>query len=377
MKKKTMMILCSVPALLAGCTDNLQEETAEEGVLSSYRLVVRDSLGMELGDSAYVFGAIADVEILPDGSFAVLDGTYCNIRTYTKDGIHLSTIASRGTGPGELIHPFCFFNWGDGTIGVMDPNNGGLQRYDLETGNWLGVDLEVNSNKPYNPVVTGDSSYVCFKTEFLVTDDHFDAKAMIAGFDMSLEPRVEYWSKTTPWDPNNMANIILDILFYNSYAISSETGRVYVAPFNEDNYEILCFNSDGSSAGSITMEHTPVPKTPQAIQEEKDFIEFFLRASEGDNPELSYNCDPWPNYLPVSGLFMGPQDNLWARRGGADEMTFDIWNNDLEPAGTAVIPGISGKGQDWQLVMGDEYALLWNENPAEYQKIYILSIDEV
>ncbi len=373
----TIMMLAVWALLLpVGCGGETPHDMGDEAAIPEFSLTVTDSLGTELGDSAYVFGAISDIEILPDGSFAVLDGTYCNIRIYTQEGAHLRTIASRGTGPGELIHPFCFFNWNDGTIGVMDPNNGGLQRYDLETGQWLGIDIEVNRNIPYNPVVTGDSSYVCFKTAFEVLDDHVDATAMIAGFSMSLEPEVVYWSETMPWDQGNMGNITLRILFYNSYAVNSETGSVFVAPFNEDRYEILCFNSDGSQMGTIAMEHTPIPKTDEALQEEKSFVEFFLRSSEGDNPELNYSCDPWPNYLPVTGLFIGPGGNLWARRGGTAEMTFDIWDRNLEPAGTAVLSGVSGKDDGWQMVIGRDYALLWNENPGDYQKIYILSIEE-
>lgn len=362
--------------LLLACSGDDTEISNTNGSTSipQYTLAVTDSIGIEMGDSAYVFGAIADVSILPDGNLILLDGTYCNMRIFSPDGQLISTIGNRGEGPGELIHPFNLYNWGDGTIGVMDPNNGGIHRYALDTGEWLGLDLAVNHNIPVNPVIVGENTYVSFKTRFEPDEDAITARAFVGLFPTTVEPQLMYWEKAVIWDPGNMGNLTLELFFSNFFTADPASGTVYVSPFDGDNYSILCLNPDGTSSGTITGDYSPVAKTAQEIQEEKDFIEFLLTSSEGGNPNLNYSCDPWPNFLPVTGLYMGPDGNLWVRRGGTEVTEFDIWNSDLELAATASIPEIPGRGTTWKMVFGEDYAVAWNENPEDFQKLYILEI---
>lgn len=374
MRKVFQAVSMFVLVLACGGNQSGESGTAGSDTVPEYTLAITDSIGIESGDSAYVFGAIADVRILSDGNLIVLDGTYCNARIFSPDGRIISTIGNRGQGPGELIHPFSLYNWNDGTIGIMDPNNGGIHRYSLDTGEWLGLDLEVNHNIPVNPVVVGENTYVSFKTRFEPDGDVITARAFVGLFPMTVEPELMYWQETVIWDPGDMGNIALKLFFSNFFTADPETGTVYVAPFSGDNYTILCLNSDGISTGTITRECTPVSKTAEEIQEEKEFMEFFLRRSEANNPDLNYTCDPWPNYLPVTGLYMGPDGNLWAKRGGTDVAEFDIWNTDLELAATASIPEIPGRGSTWKMTFGEDYAVAWNENPEEFQKLYILEI---
>ena len=64
--------------------------------------------------------------------------------------------------------------------------------------------------------------------------------------------------------------------------------------------------------------------------------------------------------------------NLWARRGGTPVPTFDIWDGNLEFAGTATIPGIEGDGSSLRLVFGPEFIVAWDENPEDYPNLYIM-----
>ena len=355
--------------LSCGTQSDLQEPIGDSSI--SVTLEIVDSIGIEIGDSAYVFGAIEDAVILQDGSIMVLDGTYCNLRTFSPQGELLSITGRRGEGPGELGHPVNIYNWGDGTVGIMDFYRGGLNRFSLE-GEWLGLDIEVNHNIHVDPVIMSDSEFVCFKSRFELNGEAVNATAMVARFPLSVEPDITYWEKTVLWDPANMGNLTLELFFNNFYTADRATGRVYVAPFDNDNYTIYCYNADGSLLDTITREHTPIPKTPEEIQEEIDFIAFTLSSGEGGNPDLNYECDPWPNHLPITGLYIASDGNLWARRGGTPVHTFDIWDENLELAGTATISGIEGDGSSITLVFGPEFIVAWDENPEDYQKLYIL-----
>lgn len=370
-----MVSICTL-ALLAAC-GNEQPDAAidvEAQSLPEHTFSLADSIGIELGDSAYVFGSVMDVEILPNGNIIVLDGTCCKIRIYSPEGEHIRSFSGRGSGPGELLNPFNFYNWGNGEVSVIDVYSGGIHRFTTE-GEWLGLDLQITNASFINPIVIAEDRFVSFKSRFSQEGDAIYATAFVALFPMSVEPEVTYWEETVPWDPTNLGNLANELLFNNFYTADPVTGRIYVSPFNEDNYSILCFEADGTSAGTITADYTPVPKTPEEIQSEKNFIEFFLRNSESNNPNMNYDCTPWPNHLAVIGLSIGPDGNLWAQRGGMDVPTFDIWDVNLELVGTATIPGIPGGGVNWQFIFGPDHTVAWNENPDSYQKLYILTMD--
>ena len=370
-----LVVTISVLVLLIACGGEqpVISEMEEIHALPAYTLSATDSIGIEMGDSAYVFGAIMDSEILPDGNIMVLDGTCCKIRIYSPDGEHIRSFSGRGSGPGELINPFNLYNWGNGEISVIDVYAGGIHRFTTE-GEWLGLDLQITNASFINPTVTAEDRFVSFKSRFFQEGDVIYATAFVGLFPMTTEPEVTYWEETVPWDPSNMGNLANRLLFSNFYTADPATGRIYVSPFNEDNYSILCYEADGTSAGTITADYTPVPKTDEEIESEKNFIEFFLRNSESNNPNFNYECDPWPNHFAVTGLYIGPDGNLWAMRGGMDVPTFDIWSQDHELVGTATSEGLPSEGSSWKFVFSPEHAVAWNENPENYQKLYILSM---
>ena len=51
------------------------------------------------------FGTVADVQPLPDGGVAVLDGQAAEIRLFDSEGEYQTSLGSKGRGPGELQRP--------------------------------------------------------------------------------------------------------------------------------------------------------------------------------------------------------------------------------------------------------------------------------
>ena len=68
-------------------------------------------IGHEGGAPEYTFGSVAGLDVLSDGTIAVLDGLAGEVRTFAPDGSFLRRIGRRGAGPGEIS--------GEGTLALV------------------------------------------------------------------------------------------------------------------------------------------------------------------------------------------------------------------------------------------------------------------
>ncbi len=71
----------------------------ERPVFAVEQLVV---IGAENGPPEHLFGDVAGLDVMADGTIAVLDGHAAEVRTFAPDGSFIRRIGRRGDGPGEL-----------------------------------------------------------------------------------------------------------------------------------------------------------------------------------------------------------------------------------------------------------------------------------
>lgn len=367
-KKLPMSILLAAVALLLACGE---EAGHDERMALPCTLAVVDSVGVELEDSAYVFGAILGLEFMPGGGFAVLDRVSRNVRLYDGRGVHQTTIAGSGSGPGEIVQPYGLFVWSSGDIGIMDPYRGGLQKFTAE-GEYLGTVIDVTRNVPLNPRMIGDSGYVAYRTRINPDGDNAAVETFLGYFPMTWEPSHKYLSRTVPLDLNRMADFFLEQFFYSFWAVDRVNGLVYAAPFDEGEYRILAFPLEGGEPEVIEMETSPVPRTDAEIEMERAFVAEYLTAAEGGEAPYSMDCEPWPYRLPISGMEVDDTGKLWVLRGDRDEVIFDVWDRSGTRLAECLLPGLE-RG-DLNFRIRGERMLIYRENPPDYQKIYIVEI---
>ena len=114
----------------AGCGGGEQsdptggEDAAADSSLRTVTMV--DSIGVELGDSNYVFASIEATGHTTEGNILVLDRPGCSIREFTPRGEFVRQFGRRGMGPGELVNPHSMARLGDGRIAVLDVGGAGL-----------------------------------------------------------------------------------------------------------------------------------------------------------------------------------------------------------------------------------------------------------
>jgi len=369
-----------VLAVLLAVSCGSEQETGDPGTVDNglpvCTLAIVDSIGIELGDSTFVFGSIEGLGHSPDGNVVVLDRISADVRVFSRSGEHLLTIAGRGGGPGELRNPLGLQLFPDGRIGVMDPWRTGLHTYSAE-GEYLELALSVSSNVHLGPfTVVGDSEFVSAKTEFIFEDGAAPEIAVFVGlFPMTVEPTVTYWREQTELDVTRTGDLAQRYLFYPSWTADPASGRVYVAPFFECDYRILRFEPDGTELPTLELEVDPVPLTTEEMRLEQVFIEERLRALEGGDPDYSVEIiDPWDHRLPVLELDVDGEGLLWARRGTEDDPFFDIWSPDGVLLGQAVLPGLGPRSLSLRFSFDEGGILAYDEDPDLYQQIYIVEV---
>ncbi len=61
-------------------------------------------------------------------------------------------------------------------------------------------------------------------------------------------------------------------------------------------------------------------------------------------------------------------------RGGTETVEFDIWSSEKEFMGKALLPDLSVGDASWKFAFGENTAVAWNENPDDFQKLYVIDL---
>lgn len=125
-------------ALIPGCGDPEGAPDADETTGQEVRtvpqadvyLTIADSIGIEMGDSNYVFGGIAGVAYTPSGNIAVLDIQKHSVSIFSPEGEFLQSVGRHGSGPGEFLLPAGMAFQPNGALIVSDAMGGKLAFFD-------------------------------------------------------------------------------------------------------------------------------------------------------------------------------------------------------------------------------------------------------
>jgi hypothetical protein len=83
-------------------------------------LVADLTIGTESGRAEETFGNVTAIEVGPDGTMYVLDGSLNTVRVFSAGGEYLRSISRRGQGPGELTRPRAMALAPDGALWIYD-----------------------------------------------------------------------------------------------------------------------------------------------------------------------------------------------------------------------------------------------------------------
>ena len=364
-------------SLLSSCgggqTDtDTAEPVAEPEIVRE--LVFVDSIGVEFGDSNYVFGSIESSSHSVDGNILILDRPACCVREYTSDGEYIRSFGRRGTGPGEFVNPLSMTRLSDGRIAVMDLQAGGIHTF-LPDGEWEGLSAEINREPVLNMTAADSCRYIALLNTFDIVEGQLIMTAKVGRFEIDeTEPFMVYWENSLPVTFDDFTLIIEESYFAKVWASNFE-GKVFIASRDTEEYLITGFDEDGTEFVEISLDLPQVEKSEEEIRDEAAFCSQRAR-NMGYGARTNY--EPNPLRWKIHSMGIDIQERLWVRRGTEEVPTFDIFDFNGNHLFTANVPEISGySGLLWEVHIDEEGILAWSLDPADgYQKLYILELRE-
>ncbi|MBN2587526.1 MAG: 6-bladed beta-propeller [Candidatus Fermentibacteraceae bacterium] len=336
-------------------------------------LAVVDSIGILMGDSSYVLGAIEGVAHEADGSILVLDRSTACIKVYDGEGGFIEQIGRRGSAPGELENPISFALLGDGRICVIDPWRGGFLTYNPDH-TFQKLAVSYNSNTPALCTGLNDSGFVAGQVGYENENGTVSAHVSMLRYDLQPEPSHVYMENEFVIDFMDLSATLERTLFWGAFT-GDRDGNVYFALMEPDIYEITGIREDGTRFMTATREIEQVAKTEQEKADEEAWVLAKLRGWDANWGVEDYVPQPYRNQ--VRQLGVDGQGRLWALRGTREDPTFDIFDSQTgEFLFTAVLPDIGYQGLFLNFTVDQGGILAYSENPADYPKIYIVELLE-
>lgn len=373
-----------IAAFLACGTPEPQSDealTIESAETPHYAITAVDTIGVELGDSNYVFGQTDAALFGPDNEILVLDGSKKQISVFSTNGEFLRYIGRQGSGPGEFLRPMAMTLLGNGQIAVSDPWGGKITLFDSS----YAYHGEITGFFPAPPLsIEGadGQAIIGLMKKFDIENDMVGYS--LVRLDGNAEPIHIYAEHMMDFEPTMIGPGYTE----TTVAFASDnTGRVFTSIMSTDSYLIEGFLPGGEQFLTIQRQYESIPKTPEEIEEEIEDFNTFLenRATSGGSgrmqgmgvqiPTDELNYEPDPDHYAISDLMIDPQERIWARRGSEPLPYFDVFDLEGELLFTAAVEEGDPDSENWIITAGDDKMLAFSTNPIEYPKAVILAIE--
>ena len=381
MKKAAMIFI--IVLIACGSTEQEPVDTAISTDIEPvhYTITAIDTIGVELGDSNYVFGQTDAALFGPDGEIFVLDGSKTHIAVFSADGEFLRNIGRQGSGPGEFQRPLAMTLLGNGQLAVSDPMSGKITVFDSS----YAFENEITGFFPVPPLdIDGADGEAIIGLIRKVDIGTGMIGYSLVRLDGTAEPTHIYAEDMVEFEPSMIGPGYTE----TTVAFTSDhTGRVFTSIMSTDSYRVECFHPDGEQFLVIERPFEKVLKTPSEIEEEiEDFNSFLDRRAAGGgggrlrsmgvsiSPEdIDYEPDPY--HYSISDLMVDGQERLWVRRGPEPLPYFDVYDLDGELLFTASVEASDPDSRDWTIVIGNDRMLGFSTDPIGYPKIVVLGIE--
>ena len=372
--KKLIIALAFAAVLIFGCGGGESEPISVDvqEIEERVSITITDSIGVEIGDSNYVFASIDALAHGPDGNIYLLDRGAACVRVYSPGGEFIRRISRQGNGPGEITAAFGMAVLGDGRISICAPMQGGIHNF-LPDGEWEGLSAEFTNNPPMNMVGADSNAYIALKLTVDVVDGELISEFLIGRYEEDNEPSALYYETEFQFDPTDLTGLLNETLFSHEF-FADRSGNVYLSKYSTEDYIVNVFDRDGNQILQIEKDVAQVEKSPEEIQEEKTWMETWLRSIGAQGVVIEYNPEPYR--WTITDIGCDGLGRIWVRRGTELAPVFDVYDAQGNSLFVAEVEGIGDDAQFWNFVI-DEYGIMaYSMDPDYYSKIWLMDISE-
>lgn len=393
--KKLLVLLFSVLVLTLACGGQPAEDisvdegsvevaASEEYVLpeADEYLTLSDSIGIELGDSNYVFGQIAGVDITPEGEIAVLDLQKSRVSIFSQSGEFVQRIGRQGSGPGEFMLArggMSFFSREEGNavseVTVVDSLQPGLVVSDAMGGKLVYFNSEMEyimdvqgffPAPPAGIVGLDNGAIIGMKPDFLQNEDGMFMGFTIGRWEMGeTEPTVVYHESMSPFDPSDLTSMQDDILFFGA----TPEGIVLTATLSTEVYEFTVWSPEGEELFTVMDENFErVQKTQEEIDFEAEMVNNMM--IQQGMPESMANWEPDPYNSAIEGLWVDGLDRIWVTKGTTRTPSFNVYDMEGNLLFTAALDAGERAGT-WGVIIKENRFLAFDADPEFYPQVFI------
>lgn len=362
------LLLLLIPVVIVGC--KIDEESTDNIItLPVDTLLVVFEIGEEMGDSTNTFWSIVEADIDDQGRVFVVDEIDASVKVYDLQGNHIQQITRRGNGPGELHHPSGLCIMPDGRIVINAPSKHGYVVFNDSLEFVEEVSLWLN-NSPYHvSPMTNNKLVACSYGGNPETEAEWQYAAIYNWGEADWETLLWIDSIVISYSEyeNDPSASITFTLFHELSSYGDGNGNVYFGQIDEFEYRVLGWDSTGTEILNITSDINPVEKSSEEIASEAEYMSYIFQWM-GGSPSIEIHPSIYKNM--ISDVGIGPDENLWVRRGTHNDLFFDIYNLEGNPLHHAVYPIVSWS---WKTNITPNGILAWEEDPLSgYQVLYLL-----
>lgn len=370
-------VVLIIGMVLLGCSGSEENASVtEESNLTGavhLELITDYSIGIELGDTNYVFGQIVEAYLNENGDVLVLDMSTMNVRKFSSVGEFVGSAGRQGTGPGEFQRPRGMTVLGNSDFIVSDMAGGVICVFD-DSLNWKENITGFFPRPPFTVRSAGDSAFVGMLPAF-------DREEGLSGYsivrmDNSSEPVTVYDEEMRTFDPSLIGPLGAE---KNPIFTSDNTGHVFIAEPGTDVIRITGYSQAGETFLSIRESIEKVEKTQEELaQEQAEFEEFSTRRGShgGRMSGMELSFDPVLYRRSVTDLGVDSEDRLWVRLGTYRYPFWNIYNFEGELLFTASLE-IDDPDIDYMVVrINENGAVAWIPDPITWPRVLVLEIPD-
>lgn len=369
MRRAILILTVALLAISCGEVDR-SGRSSPAAPPDTFGLCSVDTIGVEIGDSSYVFGTVMQASAGPEGTTYVLDMQRCLLSVFDERGEIVRTLGGKGGGPGELQLPLDFALLSGGGVAVNDLQAARIFLYDAR-GDYRDA-IEGFFPVPPVSIAGGDSGLIVGQSHRMSTGgDRFSMREEIClwgtesseplGVIKSMDIEVEM----TPEGPRIGRG---DHLAFDA----SDDGDIFVAVVSTDTYLVEGFDSDGRRFLTIERPWERVPKTEEEMSRTGTGITV-TRDNEGTSTETHQVEDPVPWRNAIESVGVDGQGRIWVRLGSVLTPTFEVYDLSGELLFVARGPTLSPGCE----IAVNEYGIVaFERNPEDYPKVVRLKVSE-